>query len=114
MTKPFTIQVADFSDIPHGRNDLDGPANGLRFRKDRLLPALAEHEYILVDFEGVKGCGSSFADESFAGLVLYEGFSKEEVLRRITYKYRYQSVIKNIYKYIEEAEEKLRKDSSQE
>jgi len=110
MNSPFVIKVAEFSDMPHGRDDDDGTANGLRFRKEILLPALREHDFIEVDFDGVKGCGSSFADESFAGLILYEGFSKEDVLRRISYKYRYKSVIKNIYRYIEDAGSKVNKD----
>ncbi|MEX5552279.1 STAS-like domain-containing protein [Pseudomonas pergaminensis] len=107
MTLHHTIYVArEFGDMPHGRNDKDGQFNGLKFRKEILLPALKKYDQILVDFDGAKGCGSSFADESFAGLIDHEGFTKEEVLRRISYKYRFKSVIKNIYKYIDEAEER--------
>jgi hypothetical protein len=105
MSVPHTIFVAtEFGDMPHGRNDKDGKLNGEKFRKEHLLPALAEHEEVLVDFDGAKGCGSSFADESFAGLIDHEGWTKDEVVRRITYKFRFKSVIKNIYKYIDEAE----------
>lgn len=104
MSLPHIIKVAEvFSEMPYGRDDKDGEDNGLRFRKEILLPALAEHEYLLIDFNGTMGCGSSFGDESFAGLVIHENFSKEDVLRRISYEYKYKSVIKNIIKYIQEA-----------
>lgn len=104
MSAAHKIDVAkEFSDIPFGRDERDGKYNGERFRKEVLLPALKDHEFIVVDFNGTMGCGSSFGDESFAGLIIYEGFSKEEVLRRIKYEYKYQSVVKNILKYIDEA-----------
>lgn len=104
MSLPHRIKVAEvFSEMPYGRDDKDGEDNGLRFRKEVLLPELAKHEYLLIDLNGTMGCGSSFGDESFAGLIIHEGFSKEEVLRRISFEYKYKSVINNIIKYIEEA-----------
>jgi hypothetical protein len=104
MTIPFRIKVAEvFSDMPYGRDHKDGDDNGERFRKEIVLPALAEHDLILIDLNGTMGCGSSFGDEAFAGLVIYEGISKEEVQRRISYEYKYKSVINNIKKYIDEA-----------
>ncbi|RII79140.1 STAS-like domain-containing protein [Pseudomonas monteilii] len=104
MNRPHRIDVAErFSDMPYGRDDKDGDDNGLRFRKDVLLPALKDHEYIIIDLNGTMGCGSSFGDEAFAGLIIYEGFRKEDVLRRISFDYKYKSVINNIIKYIEEA-----------
>ncbi|CAN7361004.1 STAS-like domain-containing protein [Pseudomonas sp. LjRoot263] len=107
MTLPHTIFVAnEFGDMPHGRNDKDGIYNGLLFRKKHLIPALEKHQKVLIDFDGCKGCGSSFADESFAGLIDHEGWTKDQVIDRISYKYRFKSVIKNIYKYIDEAEER--------
>ncbi|WP_122435045.1 STAS-like domain-containing protein [Pseudomonas viridiflava] len=105
MSPQHTIFVAtEFGDMPHGRNGNDGLLNGERFRKQFLMPALEEHEYVLVDFDGAKGCGSSFADESFAGLIDHEGWDKAELTRRVTYKFRFKSVLRNIYKYIDEAE----------
>lgn len=107
MSGSHTIFVAtEFGDMPHGRNGKDGQLNGEKFRKEYLLPALDKHDTVLVDFDGAKGCGSSFADESFAGLIDHEGWKKEDVINRITYKFRFKSVIKNIYRYIDEAEER--------
>lgn len=108
MTSPHTIDVAArFTDIPFGRNDKDGLYNGEKFRKEILLKELKSHEYLLIDLDGTMGCGSSFGDEAFAGLVIYEGYSKEEVLRRISFKYKYKSVINNIIKYIEAAKPRV-------
>lgn len=103
-TNTVTIDVGnEFSDMPFGRDDKDGDSNGLRFRKEKLLPALMDYEFVIVDLSNVLGCPSSFADEAFAGLVIYENFSKEEVLRRLTFISEYESVKSNILKYINEA-----------
>lgn len=104
MSIPHRIKVAEvFSEMPYGRDQKDGDDHGERFRKEILLPALKEHDLIIIDLNGTMGCGSSFGDESFAGLIIYEGFSKEEVQRRISFDYKYKSVINNIKKYIDEA-----------
>lgn len=93
----------EFSDMPFGRDEKDGDSNGLRFRKDFLLKRLEEYEYVVVDLTNVLGCPSSFADEAFAGLVIHENFSKEDVLRRLSFISDYESVRSNIIKYINEA-----------
>ncbi|WP_313327352.1 STAS-like domain-containing protein [Pseudomonas qingdaonensis] len=104
MKPKTTIDVGEkFSDMPFGRDDKDGDFNGLRFRKNFLLPALSEYEHVEIDLTNVLGCPSSFTDEAFAGLVIYEGFSKEEVNRRLSFVTEYQSIKKNIAKYISEA-----------
>ena len=104
MTTEYTIDVArDFSDMPYGRNDKDGIYNGEAFRKNELLKYLAKFDVVKVDFNGTLGCGSSFGDEAFAGLVMYEGFSVEEVLRRVKIIYQYESVVNAIHKYIKDA-----------
>ena len=70
----------DFSPFPAGRyHPDDGPYTGQRFREERLVPALGklgEAERLEVVFDGVEGCGSSFLDEAFGGLVRDAGFSK--------------------------------------
>ena len=94
---------SEFSDMPYGRDEKDGDSNGLRFRKDFLLKNLEDYEHIVVDLSNVLGCPSSFADEAFAGLVIHEGFTKEEVLSRLSFISEYESVKSNIIKYINEA-----------
>ncbi|WP_440804885.1 STAS-like domain-containing protein [Pseudomonas syringae] len=104
MKPEITIDVGkDFSDMPFGRDDKDGDDNGYRFRKDILLKALTEYEHVIIDLSGVLSCPSSFSDEAFAGLVIYEKFTKEDVLRRISFITEYESIKKNIKKYILEA-----------
>lgn len=104
MLHNITIDVGnEFSDMPFGRDDKDGDSNGLRFRKDHLLKALSKAEHVTIDLSNVLGCPSSFSDEAFAGLVIYEGFTKEEVYRRISFITEYESIKTNIQKYISEA-----------
>lgn len=104
MSEAFRIDVADrFSDMPYGRDSKDGDDNGEKFRKEILVPELKKHEFLIIDFNGTMGCGSSFGDEAFAGLIIYENFTVEEVKRRISFEYKYKSVINNIIKYIDEA-----------
>lgn len=77
------ISVArDFSPHPGPRYERQGRFSGEAFRK-RLMRLLAEHEKIVVDLDGTSGYGSSFLDEAFGGLVFHEGFSRDEVLRRV-------------------------------
>lgn len=94
---------SEFSDMPFGRDEKDGDSNGLRFRKEFLLDKLDKYEHVVVDLTNVLGCPSSFADEAFAGLIIHEGFTKEEVLSRLSFISEYESVKSNILKYIDEA-----------
>lgn len=105
--KETTIDVAkDFSDMPYGRSSVDNEFNGEAFRKGPLLKALHEYEIVVVDLTGVMGSGSSFLDEAFAGLIKYEGYSYEEITRRLQFKSKYKSVLNNIERYLREAKSK--------
>lgn len=77
----------DFSPFPAGRyHPDDGSYTGQRFREERLVPALrklGEAERLEIVFDGVEGCGSSFLDEAFGGLVRNEGFSKAFLKERL-------------------------------
>lgn len=80
------ISVArDFSPHPGPRYARQGAHSGESFRK-RLVQLLRRHERILVDLDGTSGYGSSFLDEAFGGLVSKEGFSAEDVRRRVDLK----------------------------
>jgi hypothetical protein len=77
------INIAeDFSRYPSGRVISDGPNSGQKFREKLLIPALKEHEIVVVFLDGVRGYPSSFTEEAFGGLVR-EGFSKNDLLKRI-------------------------------
>lgn len=100
----------DFSPFPAGRyHPHDGPHTGQRFREERLVPALGklgEAERLEVVFDGVEGCGSSFLDEAFGGLVRDAGFSKaflEKHLRLTTSDSDLKDVVGLAYQHIAEA-----------
>ncbi|EJD6474801.1 STAS-like domain-containing protein [Providencia rettgeri] len=84
--KTITI-VNDFSKKPYGRYEIDGDGNGERFRKKLLAPALREFDHVIVDLTGYNRYGRSFIDESFGGLIRYEGFTKKQLEEKLTYKH---------------------------
>lgn len=86
MTSQVREQISvarDFSPYPAGRYEDDGDYCGQRFREGHLVPALRRAECVEVSFEGVYGCGSSFLDEAFGGLVREDGFTKEQLDRQL-------------------------------
>lgn len=100
--------ASDFSDAPWGRFPEDGDFCGEIFRKTVLLPALKESESVEVSLDGAEGFGSSFLDEGFAGLIVKEGLSKNDVKNRlsiVTSNTEFQIYVDSIWRYIEEASE---------
>lgn len=102
-----TIDMKEFSKTPYGRYDSDGKFNGEAFRKKFLIPALNEgYERVFVNLDSVeKGYeyGSSFLEESFAGLIRYEGLTAKD-LSRIIIKTKHEDYILEIKSYIDRAE----------
>lgn len=104
MNEVYTIFLAkDFSKYPGGRFIEDGKYSAERFKKEILLPALKEYATVEIDFEGIAGVGSSFLEETFGGLIRDNGFSADEIYKRIILKSR-QSRIEEIHSYIDHAE----------
>lgn len=102
--KQVTINIADqFSDMPYGRYQIDGPDNGERFRKELLLPALKDNDLVIVEMDGVMGYGSSFLDEAFAGLYRSEGISKEMIRKKLKLKCELNYIIESVWQYLDEA-----------
>lgn len=102
MSNIYTISLAkDFAQHPGGRDDRDGKNNAQRFKRELLLPALEKYETVEIDFEGIAGVGSSFLEETFGGLIRNEGFSADEIYKRIILKTR-QGRIDEIHSYIED------------
>jgi hypothetical protein len=82
--KTLTIDIGrDFSDVPSGRFPEDGEFNGQRFRKEMLVPGLKDNDQVVVDIDHTEGYGSSFLEEAFGGLVRDEGFSQDELSRKL-------------------------------
>jgi len=75
------IDIArDFSPTPGGRYRHDGVWSGEQFREDILLPALAQHEKVVVDLDDAVGFTTSFLDEVFGAIARQLGKS---VLERV-------------------------------
>jgi hypothetical protein len=66
--------VTDFTRFPGGRLRIHGKWSGEEFREAILLPALREHERVIVNLNGAVGFPSSFLDEVFGGIVDSLGF----------------------------------------
>lgn len=76
MTK---IYVKNFSRNPGARYRNLGKASGEEFRDDVLVPAFTKDKDLVVNLDGVRGYGSSFLEEVFAGLVRLGKFSNEDI-----------------------------------
>jgi hypothetical protein len=94
MSSLYTINVVkDFNKKPYGRYPNDGEGCGQYFRQRVLAPALREHDKVHVILDGYNRYGRSFLDEAFGGLIRYEGFSWEDLQRKLTYSH---SLVKSI------------------
>jgi hypothetical protein len=111
MIDAVRINVAgEFSKFPSGRDDIDGPNNGTRFRKELLVPrfkaAVAQCAELTVELDEVLSFGSSFLEEAFGGMIRREGISKSDLMRVLKIlpgregNRRYSDAI---YRYIQEA-----------
>lgn len=85
------IKIAtDFSQTPGARYISEGDFSGELFRTSMLRAgvqdAIKAGQKLLVDLDGTPGYGSSFLEESFGGLVRYDGISAEVVLAHLDLK----------------------------
>ena len=98
------IHIAEeFSRYPAGRYIKDGPFSGELFRKKFLEPNLKAQETITIDLDGTRGYGSSFLEEAFGGLVR-QGHSKEDLKKRLKINTENQSLVTEIFDFIENAD----------
>ncbi|WP_460410096.1 MULTISPECIES: STAS-like domain-containing protein [unclassified Pseudomonas] len=98
--EPYIITIVDdFSRTPYGRYPTDGPASGQTFRQDLLAPKLREYDKVHVVLDGYNRYGRSFLDEAFGGLIREEGFTGEQLRRKLTYSH---SLIKSMNNVIAE------------
>lgn len=107
------IDIAkDFSTKPFGRDQSDGKFSGTRFRDEYLIKAFRETEGdISVILDGVsRGYGSSFLEESFAGLIR-NGIPYDQVKARLKIVSEDSGYIKEIWEYIEEQKIRSEHDS---
>jgi hypothetical protein len=95
--------AADFTRFPAGRYRSDGPYSGERFREDFLIPALLSNAAVRVVLDGTMGFGSSFLEEAFGGLARDGRFPREALLRTLKIESRDESLVDEIWSYIDEA-----------
>ena len=95
--------LTDFSREPVGRYYSDGPDTGERFLDEILLPALNNNDEVIIDLDDIEGCGSSFLEESFGGLVRYGYFTSEDVLSKLTIIIDDDAMYQEIISYISDA-----------
>ncbi|MBR9858467.1 MAG: STAS-like domain-containing protein [Gammaproteobacteria bacterium] len=104
MNDEKVINIAqDFSDMPLGRDDLDGPYNGKKFRESLLKNALHQYQKVVVEMDGTLGYGSSFLDEAFGGLVREDDYTAEQLRCKLVVKHKRNSTVDRVWKYIDEA-----------
>ena len=111
MDEAVELDIAnDFSRFPSGRDEIDGPNNGVRFREQFLEPkfreAVSKRVPLIVRLDGVLSFGSSFLEEAFGGLVRVHKISRGELEKTLQIapgwigNDRYRSAI---MRYIQEA-----------
>jgi hypothetical protein len=99
----ITVSVASqFSKHPAGRNNQDGNYSGERFRRRFLVEPLRNGQAVTINFNGVRGCGSSFLDEAFGGLVR-DGLDAGKIKQLIKIESNDPSLEIEIFSYIDDA-----------
>lgn len=110
--KSKNINLAlDYSPFPAGRYIKDGPYTGEGFRKNLLVDAIRNNDVVVIELDGTLGYGSSFLEEAFGGLVREEGFSANELEKKLELKSSKQSIKNTIFDYIDKAQKELRKET---
>lgn len=84
MTEKTIVIAQDFSPSPIGRYRSDSDTSGEAFRIDLLVPALKKFDKVTVDLDGTDGYGSSFLEEAFGGLIREEGFTEQQLKRKLS------------------------------
>lgn len=98
------IHVAeDFSDVPYGRYDQDGPDNGQRFRDEHLVDAMRDFDEVHVFLDGAMGYGSSFLEEAFGGLYRTNNIDKSIIKKKLKIITELDFLKDSIWDYIEES-----------
>lgn len=116
MIKEIVV-VNDFSKTPYGRNHQDVLPDeyyntGEYFRHTILAPALRDlnNEKVIVILTGYNRYDRSFLDESFGGLIRYEGFTYQELENRLEY---HHATIKAVEETIKSRIHKAATDAGQ-
>lgn len=96
------LKVADFSLNPGPRYKTEGAFSAEEFREDFVLPKVREAirtgAVLTIVIDGVHGYGTSFFEESFAGLIRVNGFSPADLKSTLKF------ISDEVPRYLEEIE----------
>jgi len=106
MTQRVINIARDFSRYPAGRYKTDGPYAGEFCREKLFVPALIAGDSLVIELDGTRGYGSSFLEEAFGGLVREDGFSSDDLKRRVKLVTKDDALTAEIWEYITEAKPK--------
>ncbi|ATJ90011.1 hypothetical protein HK16_06590 [Acetobacter senegalensis] len=105
------LKIADHVPYPGGRYINDGPYSGEWFRNSILRPllddAINNNETLVVDLDDVPGYGISFLEEGFGGLIRYDNYDYQELLKHLkivslSHKYEsYERISNNVLRNAE-------------
>ncbi|MFC6628577.1 STAS-like domain-containing protein [Acinetobacter beijerinckii] len=102
------INVAsDFSKNPSGRYILDGKTSGEAFLKNVLLPAVKTHDFVEINFDGVRGYGSSFLEEAFGGFIRETKMSVADFFKKIKIISQDPFLLIEIKEYLEDESKRI-------
>ena len=82
----------------------DGKNSGEVFLKNLLIPAITTHDEVEIDFDGVRGYGSSFLEEAFGGLIRLTGMSVNEFKAKVKILSRDPYLLPEINSYVQDAD----------
>ena len=100
MQKIINIST-EFTKYPGPRFERLGSFSGEKFRDEVLVPALQEHDEVVVHLDGTMGYGSSFLEEAFGGTVREKIRIGKDNLHLVS---KDEHLVREIWLYIEDAQ----------
>ena len=94
---------------PGNRYRHEEDSSGEEFREDYLLPALENHEKVIVDLTGIWGMSSGFMSEAFEALIDEHGFTYDELkdrLQIVPMDAKWSTSIETIHAYMQGAQQR--------
>ncbi|EGR3229029.1 hypothetical protein DC859_25185 [Vibrio parahaemolyticus] len=102
--KTIDLQVL-YGSMVFGRYRTDSKKSGEALREDHLVPLLNEDDAAITVKLNTSGLSSGFLEEAFGGLVRVHGFTKDELIQRLSLLSEDRpDVIESIWEYITEAQ----------
>lgn len=100
----------DFSPVPEGRREEDGPFSAESFRARFLEGAIRNNVRVRIDLSGTGGYSSSFLEEAFGGLVRNLKVPSDVIKKLIVLEAkdpRFRTYVEEAYYHVDQASKKL-------